>query len=550
MMKIGFCTPDKAQYLVGERVRLTIPGGDGAFLILTNLHDIVDYGSVTYETDGKSFSAIVDNLPKGSYGVSFDRGEERYETAFDVVESRSDITRYGFLTDFTPDDEDIRAVKSMARLHLNAVQFYDWMYRHDDLVANSEKYRDALGKEASRDVIEKKIAACRDMGMRPFAYGAVYAASKEKWEQFPEWGLYTMENKPLLFGNWLYFMNISKDCGWFNHILKEFERSGASLGFMGIHMDTYGFPKHAWDANGCPVELSSCFTPLINAAAQTMKNLNEENGVIFNAVNNWPVTAVSKSAQDAVYIEVWPPYEHYIDLYRLIREARQLSGKPVVLAAYMEPFKNAKSDAEISAAEWSYLYANAAICASGGTQLALGENDCILCDSYYVDHACLRDSFLPLVQRYADFVVRYAPLLYSDDGMDVSMTGAGGINEEFIFSANSAAFSVDAEPDAVWVIIHETVKRISIQLINLVGNNGKWNAPKGAPTIVTGVTLKMRLDRPLKGVYVASPDGKSLAAASLDYNYEPSDQGRVYNIFVGAISIWTIIWVDISDCQD
>ncbi|MDR2752184.1 MAG: glycoside hydrolase family 66 protein [Clostridiales bacterium] len=541
-MVSGFCKPDKAQYLVGEQVRLSIPNGLPAVLTLSKLHQQF-VAPVAFESSAESFSALVSGLPTGSYGVSFERSGERYETAFDVVESRSSSIRYGFLTSFSPGSDN--PVPQMAQLHLNAIQFYDWMYRHDNFVADTEIYKDGLGKETSLASIQEKIKSAKDHGMRPFAYGAVYASSKEGWERHPEWGLYTLDKEPMLFGNWLYFMNISSLCGWHEHILEEF-RKASLIGFMGIHMDTYGFPKRAWDASGHPLELSSLFAPLVNKAAQTLKEIDPENGVIFNAVNNWPIQGVANTSQDSIYIEVWPPHESYIDLYHLIREAKLLSGKPVALAAYMEPFKNAKTAQELESAEWSYLLANAAICASGGTQLALGENGCILCDSYYVNHAKLRDSFLPSVQRYADFLVRYAPLLYDDRGMDTSMTSAGGINEDFIFSSPSASFSANAQPGAVWAIIRESDKRVTIQLINLTGNSDKWNAPKNAPNPVSGIRLQMRLDRKLSGIYAASPDKDTLSASSLGFTFESTGAGRIYSVLLPSVTVWTSVWIEID----
>ena len=68
-------------------------------------------------------------------------------------------------------------------------------------------------------------------------------------------------------------------------------------------------------------------------------------GVIFNAVNNWPTETVAAAAQDAVYIEVWPPHDTYFDLYRLIREARLLSHRNVILAAYLKAFQGEDMDA-------------------------------------------------------------------------------------------------------------------------------------------------------------------------------------------------------------
>lgn len=109
----------------------------------------------------------------------------------------------------------------------------------------------------------------------------------------------------------------------------------------------------------------------------------------------------------------------------------------------------------------------------------LGENKAALQDSYYANYAALRPSFLPVVQRYCDFLVRYAALLYLDAGMDIGRTAAGGINEDVQFEAEDCVFSTDAEADTVWSMIRESGSRLNIQLVNLRGNNARWNEAKG-----------------------------------------------------------------------
>lgn len=122
-----------------------------------------------------------------------------------------------------------------------------------------------------------------------------------------------------------------------------------------------------------------------------MRSERPEGGVIFNCVNNWPVTDVASAPQDAVYIEVWPPNDSYRDLYALVREAKLLSGgKSVVLAAYLKPFETGGE-----AAENAFRLAWAVISASGGTQLVLGEDRCALRDSYYVQSRPAPGRILP-----------------------------------------------------------------------------------------------------------------------------------------------------------
>ena len=425
------CEFDRAQYLTGQEVRLSLPEGVNAPRVCVyRLETPVD---CSVRQSGRTL--ILPPLPTGSYGVAVETGSAQWEGAFDVVEDSRQVTRYAFLSDFTSADTETQDVDWLRRLHFNAVQFYDWMYRHDMLLPPQERYLDPMGRETDLAAIRAKIAACKAAGIRPIAYGAVYAAAKELFAEHPEWAMYTMDGQAMTFAGWLYYMNIAPSCGWSEHILAEF-RKAVAFGFSGIHMDTYGFPKQVWDAERRPVELTDALPKLIDRAAEAVRKEDSAAGVIFNAVNNWPMEAVAGTRQDAVYIEVWPPNDRYYDLYTLIREARLCSGKQVVLAAYLHPFQQADTDG----AERAFRLSWAAISAAGGTQLVLGENKAALQDSYYANYASLRASFLPVVQRYCDFLVRYAALLYLDAGMDIGRTAAGGINEDIQFEAEDCVY--------------------------------------------------------------------------------------------------------------
>ena len=147
--------------------------------------------------------------------------------------------------------------------------------------------------------------------MRPFAYGAVYAATKETVSSQPDWAAYTMDGDPMVFADWLNYMNISPNNGWSQYIVNEFRSAVKSLGFSGIHLDTYGFPKRIYAYNGARVSFEDVFLPLINAAQDAVSSVDAENGVIFNAVNDWPTERIAQGKQDAQYIEVWPPHDTY-----------------------------------------------------------------------------------------------------------------------------------------------------------------------------------------------------------------------------------------------
>jgi dextranase len=71
----------------------------------------------------------------------------KIETAFDVLPDWTVFPRYGFLCDFSPDRPDSTdTLRSLAKYHINGIQFYDWQYRHDHLVPDQDQYVDPLGR--------------------------------------------------------------------------------------------------------------------------------------------------------------------------------------------------------------------------------------------------------------------------------------------------------------------------------------------------------------------------------------------------------------------
>ena len=80
-------------------------------------------------------------------------------------------------------------------------------------------------------------------GMKALGYGAVYAAGAEFAEKHPGWRLYAEKGKPLLFIDVFSIMNLRS--AWHEHIISEYGKAVHEVGFDGIHMDTYGFPKTA-----------------------------------------------------------------------------------------------------------------------------------------------------------------------------------------------------------------------------------------------------------------------------------------------------------------
>lgn len=498
-----------------------------------------------YEDDFRGYGVDVFIYRDGSLA-------DTLSTAFDVVDDWRKSARYGFLSEFNASDEDdISDVDSLRRLHLNMVQFYDWMYRHDDLIPKEDIFTDLMGRELSYKVVKEKIGMCQRLGIRTMAYGAVYAASRDFFKQHMDWALYGSSGNPLSLGETFFIMNISTDSPWHNHIIKEYEKAISEAGFDGIHMDTYGFPKTAVSRlNGLKriERLQEHFPQLIDNTKIALSTIEPDNCLIFNNVGNWPVTPIIDFV-DAIYIEVWKPYERYHHIQQLIRDVRA-SGthKPIVLAAYLKPFET-KDKVGVRAAEGAMRIITAAIVSNGAYHLLLGENKGILTHAYYALYSKLDDEFFDIVRDYYDFIVRYSNVFYDSELVDVSMTHICGDNEEYVIEADD--FSTYGEPDKVWVTIKEKPSLKYISFVNLKGNaEDYWNKGKVEPSIRKDLRLIIEIQKEVKAVYAASPDSGTGRPQLLQYDIIDGVRSKKLSVVMPDIHYWSILVVEFNEMQE
>src|SRR6266536_1034991 len=135
--------------------------------------------------------------PVGGYGVDADGAQ----TAFDVLDDPLDRPRYGFVSHYEAGRETAGVVDNIRRLHLNATQFYDWMYRHAQLLPREEEFTDALGRRISLNTVRRLAKAVREAGSLPMGYAAVYAIGREHWDEWRGDGLYRADGSPWTLGD-------------------------------------------------------------------------------------------------------------------------------------------------------------------------------------------------------------------------------------------------------------------------------------------------------------------------------------------------------------
>jgi dextranase len=461
--------------------------------------------------------------------------QTRATAATDVLRSWKDDPRYGFLSDFAPDDKGVAdRVAKTARFHLNCLQFYDWMYRHYRLLPPQEHFTDALGRSLSLKTVHRAIDAAHRHKTAAVAYAAVYAAEPEFFDQHKSWGLFRPDGSSYMLGDLFHLMNLAPGSQWVRFTLRDFRRTLQAIPFDGFHLDQYGFPRVAYDTAGDLRDLSSDFASFVDAAAAVTERQRAGGGNIFNAVNAWPVVQVARRKQVATYVEVWPPYVSYADLVSVVRRCQDLApGKPVILAAYAS-FLARKPSQRAGSAGLALL--SAVIFATGAWHLLLGEGEAALTNAYYPKYARLAPLALRTLRRYYDFAVGYREFLRDRSLREVAATFID--SDEPTFEA-SVPYSSSPKPGHVWTGIKAKPGWVVISLVNLLDETDiKWDRSREAPQTRT-VKLKLPNEMRIKRCLVASPDGDgSLAPANCPIN--PSD-GRTVEV---SLSTWTLILVE------
>lgn len=552
-VQITVFQPDKATYRPGEPVGLLITLANP--LARTLSVDVI--ASVKHRTEEVRQLAQPAALPPGGrqtfrmtwspppdaptgYGVDLvvhdSKGQTLADghTAFDVLTSWTEAPRYGFLTDFSPGrTENEKTMDWLTRHHINGLQFYDWMYRHEDLLTPQDPYRDPLGRLLSLPTVEALIDAAHRRNIVAMPYTAIYGASVPFYEKHPDWALRTASGAPFPFGeNFLYIMDPSPGSPWTQHLMSEFAEVLRETGFDGIHLDQYGDPKAGFDAQGEPVDLAQAIPGFIRLAKATATAIRPDATVVFNAVNNWPIKTVAPADQDFIYIEVWSPHTLYRDLWKLIVNAQEVGGgKPVVLAAYIDPVRHRNA-----------RLADAVIFASGGYHIELGEQGAMLADAYFPRYKPMGDELAAVIRRYYDFAVRYENVLAIGTQDTTQETGE-----------RIAVGGVSTDPDRVynkvWAISRRGEDFETINLINLVDiPDPEWNGLLLAdPTPLDELRVQYRTERKVERVWLASPDFANPQAMLLDFEPVQDTRGYYIEFTVPRLEYWDLAVVEFAD---
>jgi dextranase len=472
--------PTKATFAPGEPVEVEVRNAPAPLTVtLRQLDRLVAEVNVDAGTKIATFPP----QPEGGYGVEADG----VATALDVLANPLQRPRYGFVASYDAGRDVSGVLENVRRLHLNAVQFYDWMYRHAHLLPPQDDFEDALGQQVSLETVRKLVAGIHGAGSLPMGYAAVYAVGRDEWPEWEEHGLFHSDGSPWTLGeDFLWNVDPTSE-RWVAHFAEDLRAAHEQVGFAGFHLDQYGQPKYALRRDGSVVELEEAFGALLERLAAEVPRVR----MIFNNVNDFPTWSTARATQDATYIEVWAPHVRLRHLAELVTRARAAGpDRAVILAAYLSSYKGDESGA--AAAE---RLQHAVVLSHGGTVLLHGEEGAALTEAYYVSNHSLGPDAAAAARRCYDFAVRYGDLLFAPEAVDVTRTHVGGENQELRVAA-PVPVATDCEAGSLWVRAVRTAQGLLVHLIDLSAQDDDlWDTPKRPAQVLEGARLEVERAR-------------------------------------------------------
>ncbi len=381
---------DQARYNPGDTATITVEidnqtGADWSGTLYLNIdHLETEVYTATQSltvsngvTTTKTFLWTVPTTDFQGYHVEVLAGStDQGATAIDVSSDWKRYPRYGYVHNFSPGQTQAESNAKLETLsenyHINTVQFYDWMWRHEQVISRTngtinDPWYDWAGNPLSYAVIENLVTAAHDNKMAALPYFMIYAGL-QGYEQIsgvnPQWGLFsdaTHTNQVAFdFGDGdpntnLWIFN-PPNTNWQNHIFRQYDEAVLTADFDGIHLDQMGnyWNTTYYDYWGNVVDLGNNFSPLVNNAKEHLSALAYHNAgkagqdaLTFNMVDGgvdaWGVNDVVRNSNvDFLYSELWGNSTTYKTIYDFVRQSRTDSeGKAMVLAGYMNYYENA-----------------------------------------------------------------------------------------------------------------------------------------------------------------------------------------------------------------
>src|SRR5664280_1051028 len=525
LMQTRWLSDLRTAYLAGNEVVIRdTPDGTASALVRTafgRTHDGIVTDNVV------SFT----NLPVGTHELEV-RSKDGVLVAdeiFSVVRHVGDDPVMGFVTTF---DESAResVLEWLRDLRCTVVQVYDWMDSYSYPMPATNSYDDPLGRPIDRAALESLIQGIRELGAVAQAYAPVCAADQDLAEEHPQWRLYRSDGAPQSLGDLLQIMDPG-NVEWQRHWLDQYVKAIDALGFNGLHLDTYGYPRMALGLGGDQVCVSTGYADFVKA----VRSARPELVVSFNQVNGVPRGFEPPTSPGFRYAELWPPNDKWRHLEGLLQRSTGTRERQGDTLAIYPPVWAGERDSALR----TCLLSQAVTTTLGASTLIWGDDDGVLCHPYYVNHEQLRGEERAKVLEWHGFGLRCRDLFKK--GTDTSWYELSDENASVTVSWNGFS-SPEPIAGSLYARVVRSEELVVVSLLDLSGSdNGSWTSLTGAGTC-SQASVQILTDAPshwLAEVAVLGRDGGRFTPLST--NLTSMREGSGVSCTVPLVGGWTVL---------
>jgi len=490
----------RAFYRTGEEVTTaTLPPGTFHVVARRATGDVV-------EAELRA-SARFKEIDSGTYVVeALDAGGDLLAEELTTVGThQGERPIHGFATSF--EDDHVPGVLSWHRaLRSTVVQVYDWMASYTEPLGPKTGWKDPSSRPVSFKALRALASGLQELGAVAHAYAPVYAVGNTFAAEHPEMLMYRGDGEAIRFLDQIVLANPA-NAAWQRHFVAAYGSAADAIGFGGFHIDTYGYPRVALDADGNSIDMRTAYESFLSF----VRGAWPAGLISFNQVNGVPSAAHLPDGPAFRYCEVWPPNDTWRHLEGLLDRSSGRAGLLARSASREGPMRGSVAcyppvwgideprglvQGVAREASLRTVVSTEAIATSlGASALLYGDLAAALCDPYYPKHARLTADEAATVVAWRRFALRCRDLFL--DGEDTSWYE---IDDENGAVAAKAVAPVRPEPvgGALFARVVHTDDRVTVSVVDLTGSqNGRWSEPT-ARGGVSSVTLRVLLDYPEK----------------------------------------------------
>lgn len=450
----------RSAYLVGEAVSLhDLPVGTSR-VVATSA-----WGAL-FEAVMSPHGARFGELPEGTHTFSaFDANDMTLAEDFATIRQvAGEDPIMGFVTSFDAQSRD-EVLNWLRDLRCTVVQVYDWMDSYSVPLASTATYEDPLGRPIDLDELRALIVGIKGQGAVAQAYAPVCAADADVADAHPQWRLFRNDGQPQSLGDLLQVMNPGAE-GWQAYWIEQYSRALDVLGFDGLHLDTYGYPRAALDAQGGAVEMADGYVSFIAA----VRSARPHEVISFNQVNGVPRGLTPPVDPSFRYVEIWPPNT----LWRHLEALLQRSAGPATFhgdtIAIYPPVWHLENDSALR----TVLISHAVLTMLGANALVWGDRRGALCHPYYVKHHDLSGTDSQQVLEWHRFGLRCRDLFKT--GVDTSWYELNDENAAVVISGKAHA-SPEPVGGGLFTRVRRNQHRVVVSVLDLRGSaDGSWSS--------------------------------------------------------------------------